>query len=148
MNKFLEKTEMLFAAILIVSFFLPWASIGGLISISGYNVPDALKGISALGEIFAKGEEQSLKGIYLSYLLYLIPLLSIIIIVLGMKDYNTKIISICTGFLPFLFLIYLLMNEFNVFEVASIGVYLTLIAGLCLILSAFGIIKFKKKVEN
>jgi len=148
MNKFLEKTEMLFAAVLLLGFFLPWASIGGLVSFSGYNIPEALKGLSGLAGAFSKETAETPVKVYLSYLLYLIPLLSIIIIVLGFKDIKTKVISICAGALPFLFLIYALIDIGNIFKAASIGVYVTLIAGLCLILSAFGIIKFNKKAEN
>jgi hypothetical protein len=146
MNKFLEKTEMLFAAVLLLGFFLPWASIGGLISFSGYNIPEALKGVAGLAGAFShKTTHEIPVKVYLSYLLYLIPLLSIIIIVLGFKDMKTKIISIIAGVLPFVFLIYAVIDFGNIFKAASIGVYVTLLAALGLILSAIGVIKFSKK---
>ncbi len=148
MNKFLEKTEMIFAAVLLLGFFLPWVSLGGLVSFSGYNIPEALKGLSVLAGAFSEKTTETPIKVYLSYLMYLIPLLSIIVIVLGLKDMKTKLVSIFAGLLPFIFLIYALIDFGNIFKAASIGVYVTLLAALCLILSALGIIKFKTKTEN
>lgn len=148
MNKFIEKAEMSFAALLILAFFLPWISMGGLITFSGYNIPEAIKGISDIVGIFAEEEVGTPGTVYLAYLLYLIPLLGLTVIILGFKDIEKKIVTILAGALPYIYLIYALIKVGNIFESASIGLYLTLIAGLCLILSAFGIIKFNKKAES
>jgi len=144
MEKFFKKSEMLFAVLLLLGFFLPWASIGGFVSFSGYNIPEAIKGVSGFANSFSEGPSETPVKVYLSYLLYLIPLLSIIIIVLSVKEIKTGILSFITGVLPFLFLIYALIDIGNIFQAASIGVYITLIAALCLLLSGLGIIQFNK----
>jgi hypothetical protein len=140
-NKFLEKGEMLFAAGLLIGFFLPWASYEGLVSFSGYNISEVLKGFSVFEGGFSKEVTQTP---IIVYLLYLIPMLSMVIIIMGFKDLKTKSISIATAVVPFIALIYSLVEFGNIFKAVSIGFYISIISALCLFLSAMGIIKFKK----
>ena len=144
MNKFLEKTEVIFALALIVSFFLPWVSLGGLVSFSGFSIPDALKGLMSIGSSLSGNKTGIPWKVYLVYLLYLIPLCSAAVIILGLRERNTKIISIATAILPFAALACAVVKFGNVFAAASIGVYLTLASAFCLLLAALGIIRFRR----
>lgn len=108
--------ENICAAVLIVAFFLPWATF--LTTIAGYQLPQ-------------------LGGGWIAF--WSIPVLSIGVIVLGALEIDRLWLSVLTGFLPLAGLIYLL-TEFGtvLFEILHIGGYLTVLAGIALIAAALG----------
>ena len=120
----IKKLENICAAILVIAFFLPWFSLGGLFSISGFNAA----GIGGA-----------------AILLWLIPLLSIGVLVSEFMDLDKKIstyIAYASGAVP---LIYVLQSLFSsvgdFFSTATFGIYLTLVASIGMLLAAFGVIK-------
>jgi len=42
--KFSLRAETIFAVGILIGFFLPWISLGGFITVTGYQVPELLKG--------------------------------------------------------------------------------------------------------
>ena len=145
--KFGERYENIFVAGLILSFFLPWISFGGFFSINGLDMPTMLSGLGKIAKGFSGKENADTAGTGIFYIFYLIPILSISYLVLTLKkNKNIKVISIITGLIPILGLIYALINYGSkVIHLLSIGGYLTILCGIGMHLAAFGIIKPKIK---
>ena len=121
----IKKLENICAIILIVALFLPWVSMGMLGSLSGFKL--AQLGGSAT-------------------LLWLVPLLAIGVLVSDVMNMDEKIssyIAYAAGALPTLWVISrMFVMGFGVFfEAAGIGFYLTLLAGIGILLGAFGVVK-------
>ncbi len=120
-----KKIENLSAILMIVSFFLPWLSLGMLGSATGFKVAS----IGGAGT-----------------LLFVIPLLAIVVLandVLSFLDVDkSKYLAYLTAVVPLIYIIYrLIKGGSTFFELASIGIYLTLIASVLMILGASGKIK-------
>ncbi len=120
-----KKIENLSAILMVVSFFMPWLSLGMLGSVTGFNV-------ASMG-----GAET---------LLFVIPLLAIVVLandVLSFLDVDkSKYLAYLTAVVPLIYIIYRLIKAgSSFFELASIGIYLTLIASVLMILGASGKIK-------
>lgn len=120
-----KKIENLSAILMVVSFFMPWLSLGMLGSVTGFNV-------ASMG-----GAET---------LLFVIPLLAIVVLandVLNFLDVDkSKYLAYLTAVVPLIYIIYRLIKAgSSFFELASIGIYLTLIASVLMILGASGKIK-------
>ena len=120
-----KKIENLSAILMVVSFFMPWLSLGMLGSATGFQVAS----IGGAGT-----------------LLFVIPLLAIVVLandVLNFLDVDkSKYLAYLTAVVPLIYIIYRLINAGSTFfELASIGIYLTLIASVLMILGASGKIK-------
>lgn len=119
-----KKIENLSAILMIVSFFLPWVSLG-ILSATGFKVA-SMGGAGTL--------------------LFVIPLLAIVVLandVLSFLDVDkSKYLAYLTAVVPLIYIIYrLIKGGSTFFELASIGIYLTLIASVLMILGASGKIK-------
>lgn len=120
-----KKIENLSAILMVVSFFMPWLSLGMLGSATGFKVAS----IGGAGT-----------------LLFVIPLLAIVVLandVLNFLDVDkSKYLAYLTAVVPLIYIIYRLIKAgSSFFELASIGIYLTLIASVLMILGASGKIK-------
>ena len=120
-----KKIENLSAILMVVSFFMPWLSLGMLGSATGFKVA-SMGGAGTL--------------------LFVIPLLAIVVLandVLNFLDVDkSKYLAYLTAVVPLIYIIYRLINAGSTFfELASIGIYLTLIASVLMILGASGKIK-------
>ena len=120
-----KKIENLSAILMVVSFFMPWLSLGMLGSATGFQVAS----IGGAGT-----------------LLFVIPLLAIVVLandVLNFLDVDkSKYLAYLTAVVPLIYIIYRLIKAgSSFFELASIGIYLTLIASVLMILGASGKIK-------
>lgn len=112
----LRDPENICAALLVVAFFLPWASFFG--TAAGYQLPE-------------------LGGGWL--VLWLLPVLGLAVIVSGVLEVNRWWLSVLTGLLPLAGLLYILAELGTaVFDILHVGAYLTLLAGLGLVAAAFG----------
>ena len=119
-----KKIENLSAVLMVVSFFLPWVSLG-ILSATGFKVA-SMGGAGTL--------------------LFVIPLLAIVVLandVLNFLDVDkSKYLAYLTAVVPLIYIIYrLIKGGSSFFELASIGIYLTLIASVLMILGASGKIK-------
>ena len=120
-----KKIENLSAILMVVSFFMPWLSLGMLGSATGFQVA-SMGGAGTL--------------------LFVIPLLAIVVLandVLSFLDVDkSKYLAYLTAVVPLIYIIYRLIKAgSSFFELASIGIYLTLIASVLMILGASGKIK-------
>lgn len=138
----LKKLESIFAIILLIAFFLPWTTFGGLITVTGYNFPIAMHGFSSLASAFDKDKEVTIQIYY--FMVYLIPILAITILAMDLKGGNTKIISIITGSLLIITFLKISSGR-DLFTSMGIGAYLTIIAAIGLLLVAFNVINLDKK---
>ena len=119
-----KKIENLSAILMVVSFFMPWVSLG-IVSATGFKVA-SMGGAGTL--------------------LFVIPLLAIVVLandVLNFLDVDkSKYLAYLTAVVPLIYIIYRLIKAGSgFFELASIGIYLTLIASVLMILGASGKIK-------
>ena len=119
-----KKIENLSAILMVVSFFMPWVSLG-ILSATGFKVA-SMGGAGTL--------------------LFVIPLLAIVVLandVLNFLDVDkSKYLAYLTAVVPLIYIIYRLIKAGSgFFELASIGIYLTLIASVLMILGASGKIK-------
>ena len=128
--------EIIFAVLLFVSFFLPWIS-WNFISFSGNQIIDISRGLSNIGDTFRLDAINNYKGtIYLAYSLYLIPILSVATIIVGLVGYNPKTVGTFAGLYPLIALIYYLVQYGNIFKIASMGIYATIISSVLLLFSS------------
>ena len=142
MKNFFKKGENVFSLLLLVSFFLPWVDMG-IASLPGYKVVSVGQGLTDLAKTFGNNDFSTT---YL-YSLYLIPFLALLIMYMSYKGETPKLLSITTGSLIiFGFIVFLLSG--GGFAYLGIGVYLTLLSGFGLILSALNIVDFEKKGGN
>jgi len=142
MKKIFEKSEIIFAAVLLISFFLPWFN--SYSNYSGYFVPLLLKWIPY--PYFDPSKVHIIINIlcYLFLLIYLIPILSSLVIIQGLRKKITKYIAVITGLIPFILLIYLLITYPHIIlHQLLFGAWTTLASALGLILSSFGLFKLK-----
>ena len=137
-----KKIENICAIVLLVAFFLPWLSIGGLISFSGYQLPNAAQGLNALASAFSESEPETN---YAAYLVYLVPLVAIAVLAadyLKSDEKTTRIISIVAGVIPVGGFIYAVTQV--EFSALAIGAFLTFLSGVGILLATFGVVKIPK----
>lgn len=92
-----KKPNVIFALVIVVAFFLPSVSVGGIIEVSGFNALKALRAASNLASSFG-GEPSGVPG-YL-YGLYLIPISAGAVLTMEMNGSDTKALSLAAGALP------------------------------------------------
>ena len=135
-----KKIENICAIVLIVAFFLPWVSFGGMFSFAGYQIPNALEGANQLLAIGSEsGEVASNPEIYL---VYLVPLLAVGVLATDYLKSDKKVahyVAIAAGVLPLLGFLYMLQR--NGMQGMAIGIYLTVLASIVMLLATFGVIK-------
>jgi hypothetical protein len=141
--KAVEKLEAWFAVVLIILFLLPWLSFGGL----------SMSGLSMMGDL-SKGGNVPFEVTMLN-IAWLIPILSIATIVMAVMGMDTKIVGIATGVVAILsfILLFLVLNKLvegsnqSALGLIGFGAYLTLLAGIGMIVAALGIIKSPMKAS-
>ena len=119
-----KKIENLSAILMVIAFFMPWVSLG-ILSATGFKVA-SMGGAGTL--------------------LFVIPLLAIVVLANDMLNFldvdKSKYLTYLTAVVPLIYIIYRLIKAGSgFFELASIGIYLTLIASVLMILGASGKIK-------
>lgn len=91
-NDKIPLVEVLVALLLLITFFLPWARWGILVtnlSISGYDIPIRLKELVLTTDLFSReNTDEAMLIVYVSYLLYTIPLFSFATIFFGLNKKN------------------------------------------------------------
>ncbi|MFH1051715.1 MAG: hypothetical protein V1779_12405 [bacterium] len=142
MKKILKKSEIIFAVILLIGFFLPWFNQWG--KYSGLKVPLLLYIWPAEGI----GSDTGLWIRIFSclfFIVYLIPILCALIIIQAIRKKKTIIFSLATGIIIYLLLIYnMIAWTLYVFHELLFGAWIMLIAGLLLIITAI----LKNKFDN
>lgn len=155
--KFISKLENICAIGLIIFFFLPWINIAGFISVSGYELPDVVKGFGQLAALGSKTGKSGLQS-YFFYLVYLIPIFSALTIYYGVTDEDKKVTGLIADIVPFselfkvtgliaaivpisLLFYALIKMGTDVFDGMAIGAWLTLATAIAMLLSVYGIIK-------
>ena len=135
-----KKIENICAIVLIVAFFLPWVSLGGMFSFAGYQLPNAAEGLNSMAAAFSEsGEVDTNYGVYL---VYLVPLLSVGVLATDYLKSDEKVahyVAIAAGAFPLLGFLYVVIDKG--IEGLAIGIYLTVIAAIVMLLATFGVIK-------
>jgi hypothetical protein len=91
-----KKAEVVFALVIVVAFFLPWVSIGGFITVSGFDAIKAVKNLAEMaGSFKALGDSSSPStDVGAIYGLYLIPLSAAGVVVADLRGASTKVLSL------------------------------------------------------
>ena len=150
--KLFAKVENICAAALILAFFLPWVSIGGLLTIHGYKIPDIVQALSGLGSSLAEmGNEtgQASQGTpavtYAIYGLYLIPLLAVYFLVRAGTGKSTKGVGLAAGLLPVAaFAFVFIKGGMGALKVLGFGAFLTIASAIGLLLYVTGVVKARE----
>lgn len=147
-SKLKEKLfEIIFSGVLLLAFFLPWISFNGFMEFTGFSLPRAMQELGSVVSYFGGGDVPIEADAL--YFLYLIPILAIVVLVLSFLAKPTAVFAIIGGLIPYVALVYSLVEFGNeLFQVSTIGVYLTLLAGLGLFLSGVGVLKIRKSSAN
>ena len=132
----LTKPKIVAALAIIIAFFLPWFKSGGL-NYMGLQVQQFLSDTAVFGQ----------NGGFVAFLftvfIYLTPVLSLIVIIFTFIRKSTDVVGLVAGLLPFGALGIILLKSNAVLGQLGVGVYLTMLAGLAII-----IYRTSKKVES
>ena len=131
-----SRADNVCALLLVIFLFFPWIDIGGIVSAAGYQLPAAARQMAAtLGQT---GQPvQGSAQLYLFYLIYLIPAFALATLALNASDFDSKLTSLLAGALPLVLLAIAWAKIGNdLFRILGIGAWLSLIAGLALIVVA------------
>ena len=131
------------AAVIVVAFFLPWIKLGG--SFAGYEIPDIAH---------AAAKATSLKSwtgkfdinVYLVYSLFLVPISAVLIIAFGAIGKDRRIPAWIAGVMPVAGFVYgFIRLQFDVFPRIGLGGWLTIAAGMVILLALLKVIKMPGK---
>jgi hypothetical protein len=131
------------AAVIIVAFFLPWIKLGG--SFAGYEIPDIAH---------AAGKATSLKSwtgkfdinVYLVYSLFLVPISAAAIIAFGAMGKDRTIPAWIAAVMPTAGFVYgFIRLQFDLFPRLGVGGWLTVAAGVLILLALLNVIKMPGK---
>ena len=137
-----KKIENIAAIVMLVAFFLPWISAGGVFSFSGYELPNLAEMASGMSAAFSEDGAKSQTN-YAVYLVYLVPLLAIGVLATDYLKSDKKLskyTAIAAGAFPILGIIYSIIRTGEITGFA-IGIWLTLLAAIVMLLAVFGVIK-------
>ena len=135
----LKKIENICAAVIVVAFFLPWVSIGGLFSFSGYSIP----GMADMVNTFSEADASAGPGLF--YVVYLVPLLAIGVLLMEYLGNNAKMLSLGAGAFNIAGFIYVLVQMEGQVSAIGIGLWLTVLASVVMLLGASGVIKMNSE---
>jgi len=125
-----KKLEPVCAVVLLVAFFLPWVSIGGIVTLSGYNFTELVRTVNAMGV-------PTELNLNLVYLIWLIPVSANAILYAEYSGRSSRVLSIVGGAIPLLVAGYAFIKlGFDMVDTMSIGAVLTVAAGLGLVIAA------------
>jgi len=137
-----KKIENIAAIVMLVAFFLPWISAGGVFSFSGYELPNLAEMASGMSAAFSEDGAKSQTN-YAVYLVYLVPLLALGVLATDYLKSDKKLskyTAIAAGAFPILGIIYSIIRAGEITGFA-IGIWLTLLAAIVMLLAVFGVIK-------
>ena len=154
LKEIFDRVENVCAIVIIVGFFLPWASIFGW-SISGYEVNEvrttAAPWVQLADEVII-GRPYEGPSAWTLYNHYLIPLFAISVLATDYLQTSKEVVhyvAIAAGVYP----LYFFTFEWNIFDLLfsnnpwgslGSGVYLTILASIVMLLATFGVVKRRK----
>ena len=133
-----KKIEIISAIAIVVAFFLPWVSFGGLFSFSGYQLPNGASMLAEFGSAFS--DEEMTTNNY-AWAVYLVPLLSLAVLLVDYLGKSIKTICLIASGVNvagFIYSILLLEGEIGAY---GIGIWITLLASIVMAAAALGLIK-------
>ena len=128
-----SRADNVCALLLVIFLFFPWLDLGGIISAAGYQVPSAARRMAGMLGQAGQGSAQ----LYLFYLIYLIPAFALATLALNASGFNSRLTSLLAGAMPLVLLAIAWAKAGNdLFRILGVGAWLSLIAGLALIVIA------------
>lgn len=140
----IKKLENICAIIIIVAFFFPWVSLG-IVSFSGYELPNLLSALNSFASAFSENGESSPEGANYLYAVYLIPLLSIGILIMEYLGKESKNLCFIAGSINVIGFLYSLIQTQGEVGLYGIGIWVTVLASIAMLLSAAGYLKVNSK---
>lgn len=126
-TKLFLQPKIIASAVLVAAFFLTWFRIDGL-SYLGLQVSQFIS------ENLVFQNNSSFGAILFTILIYLVPVSAIVVIISAAMKKSTKIAALIAGLIPFLALGILLLANKDALSQLGFGVYLSMLAGLALII--------------
>ena len=136
-----KRIENICAIVMVVAFFLPWVSGGGMFSFAGYQLPNAAEMLTNLSAAFSESGQGD--TYYSVYLVYLVPLLAIGVLATDYLKSDEKVAhyaAIAAGVFPVVGFLIGLINTGSL-QGLAIGVWLIMLAAIVMLLATFGVIK-------
>jgi hypothetical protein len=119
---FFKTVESWCAVGFVTFFFIPWIKVLGLFSLTGVQAASFASSV--------------LQSPYISIFFYIIPILGFLILFQGSRNQLAKWLLFTSGLYPLLFFLIVYLLHGLHFHYLS-GVYLTIIASVCLVILSF-----------
>ena len=137
-----KRPETWCALAILVCFFLPWVSLGGLISIPGYRLPEVARGLAQLANTFNPDDTSSADASLWLNIVYVLPLLSLGVVAMAAANKRLALLGTIAGAAPLALFVFALMERgTGLFQILSVGAYFTLVAAIALITFAQGFVQ-------
>ena len=131
------------AAIIVVAFFLPWIKLGG--SFAGYELPDIAHAAAKATSLKSWTGKFNLNA-YLVYSLFLVPISAVLIIAFGAMGKDRTIPAWIAAVMPIAGFVYGFVRlQFDLFPRLGVGGWLTVAAGVLILLALLNVIKMPGK---
>ena len=141
-----RNIEVIGSVGMLVAFFLPWFSVGGLVSVTGFEVPNAISSLMRVAQALEQGLSgdavNNFDSALISYvrLVYLPPILATVAIVLAFIKRETFLAGFFGGmvFLCLVVFVFIKLHPVKpeVADALSIGFYLSVLMAILCVLSA------------
>jgi len=127
------------AAIIVVAFFLPWVKFGG--SYAGYEIPDIARVVGKATSLKAWTGKFDI-NVYLVYVLWLVPICAAAVLVMKVMGKDASLVAWFPAVVPIAGFLYGLVRAgMDIFSYIALGGWLTIIAGLVMLLALLNIPK-------
>ena len=126
-TRILLSPKVLAAIVIVIAFFLPWFR-GSTFSYTGIQVSQFIS------TPYAFGQAANFAGYLFQLFVYLIPILSLVVIIMSFLKRSTDVLSLVAGLLVFASLGIILLKSGEILTILGMGVYISMIAGLALII--------------
>ena len=83
------------AIVMLFAFFLPWVTISGLMTLSGYQIPDLARSIGSFGSSFGSSSASAQTAGY--SLIYLIPVVSLVVLFVSLTGQKPGTVALVSG---------------------------------------------------
>jgi len=127
------------AAVIVVAFFLPWVKFGG--SFAGYEIPDIARVVGKATSLKAWTGKFDI-NVYLVYVLWLVPICAAAVLAMGVMGKDATKVAWFPAVVPVAGFLYGLVRAgMDIFSYIALGGWLTIVAGLVMLLALLNIPK-------
>lgn len=131
------------AGVIVLAFFLPWIKFGG--NHAGHEIPDIASAINKVTSLKSWTGKLDI-NVYLVYALFVVPIGAAAILAMSAQRKDVTPIAWVVAIMPIAGFLYgLIRLGLDVFSYIGLGGWLTILAGVVMVLSLLGVIELPKK---